>query len=212
MTTNELKSYIDRIVGNSLRCILPSYWWKKLFGVVVDKIAEMDSKLSSIEEQQKNVGTWHLCVTINYIDANDLTAAQRKNNQGLFAHLLSAKYLGFFPKFPKEVGVYILEELLPDSACGSVYFPSLIVPQTEGVDPSTGEYIYRFDIYSETHIYTLREDGSVEKTERTDIASGVDELKERLDDLESEINDCVTETEMNRAIAEALTNTLNTEV
>lgn len=208
MTTNELKSYIDRIIGNSLRCILPSYWWKKLFGVVVDKIAEMDSKLPTIEEQLKNVGTWHLCVTINYIDANDLTAAQRKNNRGLFTHLLSAKYLGFLPKFPKEVGMYILEELLPDSACGSVYFPSLIVPYAE-VDPSTGESIFLFDIYSETHIYTLREDGSVEKTERIDVASGVDELKERLDDLESEM---VTDADLDRAIASAVTNTLNNPV
>ena len=40
MTTNEIKSYIDRTLGNSIRCLLPSYWWKKMFGAVVDKLDE----------------------------------------------------------------------------------------------------------------------------------------------------------------------------
>lgn len=44
MTTQELKSYIDRTLGNSIRCLLPSYWWKKMFGVVIDKV---DEKLDS---------------------------------------------------------------------------------------------------------------------------------------------------------------------
>ena len=46
MTTQELRSYIDRILGNSLRVLLPSYWWKRLFGMVADKIDEVDSGLS----------------------------------------------------------------------------------------------------------------------------------------------------------------------
>lgn len=36
MTTQELRTYIDRVLGNSLRCLLPSYWWKRLFGAVAD--------------------------------------------------------------------------------------------------------------------------------------------------------------------------------
>ena len=42
MTTNELKSYIDRILGNNIRLLLPSYWWKRAFGVVIDKIDEVE--------------------------------------------------------------------------------------------------------------------------------------------------------------------------
>ena len=38
MTTQDLKNKIDSVLGNSLRCLLPSYWWKKLFYYVVDKI------------------------------------------------------------------------------------------------------------------------------------------------------------------------------
>lgn len=40
MTTQELKSYIDRILGNNIRLLLPSYWWKRAFGAVIDKIED----------------------------------------------------------------------------------------------------------------------------------------------------------------------------
>ena len=44
MTTQELRKYIDRVLGNNIRCLLPSYWWKRLFGLVVDKIEEVEKK------------------------------------------------------------------------------------------------------------------------------------------------------------------------
>ncbi len=40
MTTKELKAYIDRILGNNIRLLLPSYWWKRAFNVVIDKIED----------------------------------------------------------------------------------------------------------------------------------------------------------------------------
>lgn len=44
MTTNELKSYVDRILGDSVRVLLPSYWWKRAFGAVIDKVEEKIEK------------------------------------------------------------------------------------------------------------------------------------------------------------------------
>ena len=44
MTTSELKSYIDRILGNNIRLLLPSYWWKRAFGAVIDKVDEKVEK------------------------------------------------------------------------------------------------------------------------------------------------------------------------
>ena len=44
MTTNELKSYVDRILGDSVRVLLPSYWWKRAFGAVIDKVEEKVEK------------------------------------------------------------------------------------------------------------------------------------------------------------------------
>lgn len=48
MTTQELKEYINKTLGNSIRCLLPSYWWKRLFGLVVDKVAEVDGKVNKL--------------------------------------------------------------------------------------------------------------------------------------------------------------------
>lgn len=51
MTTKELKAYIDRTLGNSVRCLLPSYWWKRLFGVVLDRVDEVSiKKVGSVSE------------------------------------------------------------------------------------------------------------------------------------------------------------------
>ena len=33
-----MKKYINQVLGDSLRCILPSYWWKRLLGKMADKI------------------------------------------------------------------------------------------------------------------------------------------------------------------------------
>lgn len=48
MKTQELKSYIDRVLGNSIRCLLPSYWWKRLFGMVVDKVEDVEQSTSKL--------------------------------------------------------------------------------------------------------------------------------------------------------------------
>lgn len=42
MTTQELKNNIEKVLGNSIRCLLPSYWWKKLFHSVADRIDEVE--------------------------------------------------------------------------------------------------------------------------------------------------------------------------
>ena len=47
MTTNELKSYIDRILGNNIRLLLPSYWWKRAFGAVIDKVESVEASAAS---------------------------------------------------------------------------------------------------------------------------------------------------------------------
>lgn len=51
MTIKELKSYIDRVLGSSLRCLLPSYWWKMLFGLLVDKVDEVEKSVGNKQER-----------------------------------------------------------------------------------------------------------------------------------------------------------------
>ena len=54
MTTQELKQYINNKLGNSIRCLLPSYWWKKLFDLVIDKVDEKADK-SYVDKAIKNI-------------------------------------------------------------------------------------------------------------------------------------------------------------
>ena len=48
MTTQELRQYIERVLGNSIRCLLPSYWWKRLFNQVADRIDEVEQSTSQL--------------------------------------------------------------------------------------------------------------------------------------------------------------------
>lgn len=49
MTTQELKNKIEKVLGNNIRCLLPSYWWKNLFHSVADRIDEIEQKIDGIE-------------------------------------------------------------------------------------------------------------------------------------------------------------------
>lgn len=53
MNTQELKKYINRVLGNKIRCLLPSYWWKRLFGMVVDKVDEVEQSALEVAEASK---------------------------------------------------------------------------------------------------------------------------------------------------------------
>lgn len=42
-----MKKEINRVLGNSLRCILPSFWWKRLLGKMADRIESAESAATS---------------------------------------------------------------------------------------------------------------------------------------------------------------------
>lgn len=48
MTTQELKQQIDKVLGNSIRCLLPSYWWKRLFTSLADRVDEVEQSTSQL--------------------------------------------------------------------------------------------------------------------------------------------------------------------
>lgn len=50
MTTQELKQQIEKVLGNSIRCLLPSYWWKRLFHQVADRIDEVEQKMDNLPD------------------------------------------------------------------------------------------------------------------------------------------------------------------
>jgi hypothetical protein len=52
MTTQELKQYIDKVLGNGIRCLLPSYWWKRLFTSLADRVDEVEQSTSKLIESK----------------------------------------------------------------------------------------------------------------------------------------------------------------
>lgn len=54
MTTQELNNKIERVLGNSIRCLLPSYWWKKLFHSVADRIDKVEQSTSQLIDSKVN--------------------------------------------------------------------------------------------------------------------------------------------------------------
>lgn len=53
MTTTELKQYIEKVLGNNIRCLLPSYWWKRLFNQVADRIDNVEQYAEELVDASK---------------------------------------------------------------------------------------------------------------------------------------------------------------
>lgn len=53
MTAQQVRKYIDRILGKSVRLLLPSYWWKKVFSLVLDRIEQIVPIVDSKKELEK---------------------------------------------------------------------------------------------------------------------------------------------------------------
>lgn len=60
MNTQELKQYIDRVLGNNIRCLLPSYWWKQLFREVVNSIERVSTSVKKLSKELSDLD--------NYVD------------------------------------------------------------------------------------------------------------------------------------------------
>lgn len=52
MTAQELNTYINRVLGNSIRCLLPSYWWKRLLTRIVEYV---DTTVTEVKEEVDDV-------------------------------------------------------------------------------------------------------------------------------------------------------------
>lgn len=65
MTTKDLRNSIEKVLGNNIRCLLPSYWWKRLFHQVADtidtingvEIVGSEAKLQKLDAQQGSLAS-----------------------------------------------------------------------------------------------------------------------------------------------------------
>ncbi len=102
MNSKELKKHIDRTLGSSLKCELPSYWWRNLFSLIVDKIeedaantkAQIDNALKKIEAYKER------CFILAEYYADDY----KEHNAELFTKVFAGSLNGYAPKEP----IYLL--------------------------------------------------------------------------------------------------------
>lgn len=88
MAAQELKQYIDRVLGSSIRCLLPSYWWKRIFHAVVDKYdAETASIASSVDSATKELESKIDYVVVSGQDSDIET------NKEAYQQITSGKYI-----------------------------------------------------------------------------------------------------------------------
>lgn len=91
MTIQELHTYIDRTLGNNVRCLLSSFWWKKLFHLVVDKVESVENKIDNIQLPEGGVEFLKLGATQ---EGDDLTTEELAHNAEIYKRLTNGTLRG----------------------------------------------------------------------------------------------------------------------
>lgn len=171
----KIREYIDRILGNSIRCLLPSYWWKKLFHAVVDEIDDVRSTANSkatksevvslsnsvdeLAERIEGVIIPKIKFYVPLLGIGSLTDEQKTRN--------STSSIILRGTFDRD---YIIEVLGVGGVSGDKYYPSIpvwVYKQTDGrIRIAIKDDISTFDddigrIIWDHLVYTIETDGSV---------------------------------------------------
>lgn len=68
MSSKELKEYINDKLGNSIRCLLPSYWWKRIFMLIIDIIDNIVNKIDNIANKIDDIASRPQVLRLKFID------------------------------------------------------------------------------------------------------------------------------------------------
>jgi surface protein len=82
MTGKELNTYINRVLGNSIRCLLPAFWWKRLLTRIVEYVETTTTEVKeNAESQIKNL--------TDKVDGIDLSDYATKDELGSLEQILA---------------------------------------------------------------------------------------------------------------------------
>ena len=146
MTTKELKSYIDRTLGNSVRCLLPSYWWKRLFELTLDKVDEVNNKIfvkgelptvNSVSELNNlKLAKGSVASVIGggmkFSQCYRVTQGDDRNPETLFSKLTRVKNIEFIRDAQLEEGEGAIAALIDSSLDYSNTYAGLQVAKVDG--------------------------------------------------------------------------------
>lgn len=152
MTTQELRNKIEQVLGNNLRCLLPSYWWKNLFHSVADRIDEVEQKVDDIGIPKPASASSVLFIT-PLKEGEELSAESKKTNAASYRKVVN----GFAKNEFYDVKIFSLFMVVEATVISN--------PQvTHGVL----KLMYEFD--SKTIVLSVLADGSA-TLEETDNSS-----------------------------------------
>ena len=130
MTTQELKQYIDKVLGNNIRCLLPSYWWKRLFNQVADRIDEVEQSTSKLIDSKVEESKMPIVESVDELEKLELAkggvAAVEKVGEPVVVNLedcyLSADAATDWDKYTVIRG--FSEKGAPSNAVGQIHLYS----------------------------------------------------------------------------------------
>lgn len=184
----ELKQYIDRVLGNNIRCLLPSYWWKRLFGLVIDEVDGKASKesVATLEKKIENFkGGGVQAITIYPLDRSTKQNYHRQVYDTLVE--LDAKEEDFIVY--AEVGI------------GGIFPATMIVANSLS---DTLHYVFDFRGWEQTenHGYTKTEKEHYTVALFADGTMQLDTTQDYV--IDHVISETSTNAVQNKAVAEAL--------
>ena len=215
MTTQELRSYIDRILGNSLRVLLPSYWWKRLFGMVVDKVGTVDAAVDAVGAKVKSIGQQ----VAELKDSNNsvwVTVSESANsdNKVAFEKIKLACINNHPISVYSDLGDTSLKEVWVSQMCiyskfGEIEAIGLEFNREENNISNIQRHTYGMTLTADGTCFVFKEPDQIIDSISTALSkkASVTYVDERLVDVEQGVLAYV-----DTAIEDAITNTLNTAV
>lgn len=185
MTTKELKSYIDRILGNSIRCLLPSYWWRKALGAIVDKVEYAEKSLTQQIGKTMNFATAKFVYIPLPSEYSLPTEEQQLHNIEAYKYIDNRSLYGL-PLLPDNPMVYLRQERVIEGFKQTLSLMAVLRIEPEGV---SNTIVYR--LYTDTKIYTLYSAGYVTMADRDDVGGSIDADTEMSDTSENPVQNKV---------------------
>ena len=156
MTTQELKNSIEKVLGNSIRCLLPSYWWKKLFHSVADRIDEVETivtknvsdmvvkSLKEFEAKHPEMASTTLYFTVDAGSAEALANVSKFLRWGMSIYEKPAGTIGIplyvaIPVGPEDIAYCIQSPAyIWDTATNSIIFHRVVMSDGKTYNISFG--------------------------------------------------------------------------
>ena len=230
MTTKELRAYIDRILGNSLRVLLPSYWWKRMFGATIDAVESVAKGVSSTRQTIKTLQEGYKELSDSKADAEKFyivreTVLERMEYGATYLvyganDSLTIRVINYKDPIPDVMTNVIWFskkkklEIIADSGTSNIHWDGIPPMDLNNLDTNS---LYKLEIRRVVYYKNSEGNGTVYMIRWCANITEYSDTKEKYDSALSTtstnaVQNKVVKAYVDNAIASAITNILNTPV